>query len=111
MRMPRDNGQSADRPQIPAHAGIDLAGRVLRSEDSRFQAGDGVGSPGNGSRPRELTLMTSRARLDDVTSLAVEILAGKTRGGWSSISEQQSVRCATANIGWYYLLDRFRLNL
>src|SRR6476619_258321 len=31
--------------------------------------------------------------------------------GWSSISEHRSVRCASANIGRYYLLDRFRLDL
>src|SRR6478672_4202486 len=31
--------------------------------------------------------------------------------GWSSISEHPSVRCASANIGRYYLLDRFRLDL
>ena len=32
------------------------------------------------------------SRLDDVPALATEVLAGKTRGEWSSISEHRSVR-------------------
>src|SRR6476620_5023687 len=35
----------------------------------------------------------------------------KREDGWSSISEHRSVRCASANIGRYYLLDRFRLDI
>jgi len=57
----------------------------------------------------KLNSMTSRARLDDVPALAAEVLAGKTRGRWSSISEHRWR--ATANIGRHYLLDRFRLDI
>ena len=41
-------------------------------------------SSGDWIPTREAQQHDITASLDDVTSLAVEILAGKTRGGWSS---------------------------
>jgi len=78
--------------KFPLIPGVDLAGSVLHSNDSRFQAGDrvvvngyGLGEIHHHRLSTDLDLvkldkMTSRARLDDVPSIANEILPGKITG-------------------------------
>ena len=109
LRLGTRVGPARDRPALhPTRR--DARGRELGLDPPR-QARRGLGSTGIGSRSR-------KAQQHDVTcenSMMCRLWRPKSsrekrEDGWSSISEHRSW-CASANIGRYYLLDRFRLIL